>query len=231
MKKRTKVFVVILIIIGFILLFHEKIIELYINSSSNITYLNKEIIEENKQKKSQIDRDSVSSISSLDLLKTRLSNINPNYIGVVSVPSINVLEPVSNDLTFDSLTLGAAVNYDNMIMGEGNYVLAGHLSYLGDGYLFSGIYYHVDENITDIPIYLTDYEYVYIYQSDTYQRVNSSDVDYIQQDYRENEDIITLYTCNYSPEYGRVILQGTLVNKIQVSDFGEDEFNEIFSKE
>lgn len=192
--------------------------------NSDVTVTRKSIVEANKVKPT-IDRNSIEELSPQDILRHRLSDKKANYIGYVSIPSIGLKQPIVNELSNYAVSVGAAVYYDDMIMGEGNYVLASHFWYDSETALFSPLYYNVNQGAIGQEIYLTDLEYLYTYETIHYKVVQTYDTDYIQQEI--GEGLITLFTCNYDSESGRVVMQGKLTKKEKLSEVNSELIEKI----
>lgn len=165
-------------------------------------------IKKAESKKASFDWDKVNSVSSTDIIKVRFDTKNANFIGYVAVPSMKIALPISAGIGGDNLALGAATVTPNQEMGKGNYVLASHMVYIGKNLLFSPLYYHKDEGDRGQKIYLTDLKNVYEYTTSEYRVVPSTAVDITYP--VPGKKVITLFTCNYSHNEGRVMLRGEL---------------------
>lgn len=166
-------------------------------------------IEAAEKKKVSFDWNKVNSVSSTQIIKARFDTSN-NFIGYVSVPSMGISLPISDGTGGNNLAVGAATVTPNQKMGNGNYVLASHMVYIGKNLLFSPIYYHKDEGVKNQKIYLTDLKHIYEYTTTEYKVVPSTAVDITYP--VAGKKVITLFTCNYTHAQGRVMLRGELTN-------------------
>lgn len=219
--KRFLLSLLILFALG--LIFNKQIIGIILNSST--PEVTKESIAEAKKEKPIIDRSNIDELTPEDIIRHRLSDKKANYIGFVSIPSIGLKQPIINELSNYAISVGAAVYYDNMEMGKDNFVLASHFWYGSETALFSPLYYNVGQGVQGQKVYLTDLEYLYTYETIHYKIVSTSETSYIQQGTTDN--LVTLFTCNYNSEDGRVVLQGKLIKKEKLNDVSTKLINEI----
>lgn len=223
MKWARRVLLGVMIAIGLILLFNKQIASFLINREPDIS---KESIVIANRNQGPINYDEITSLTAMDILKAQLSNQKANYIGIVSVPKLGLKQPIVNELSNYALSVGAAIYYNDMKMGENNYVLASHFSYTGKQDLFSPLYYNLSQGVVGQEIYLTDLDYLYTYKTTDYKVVTINETEYINEE--SNVPKITLFTCNYTSEAGRVILQGELVKKEKIDDSLTEKINTIF---
>lgn len=222
MKILKRSIAILLILIGLIFIFNKPITEWFVKhfgEETQLTGFTKEI--------GEINRDEISAISNFDLMRKILKRDQMNYVGAVSVPSIGLSINIINELNNDSLSIASAVYYDDMVMGMDNYVLASHFAYGSQYALFSPLYYQINTpNVIGSNMYLTDGETIFTYRVTTYKIVDNSDVDYIQQG--TDDPMLTLFTCNYTHEQGKIILQGELIDKKSSDDYKENEIKKMF---
>lgn len=225
MKKTFKTMGIIFIfIIALALIFNGKIATFLIENQAKVS-ISADEINKNKKKRPEINRDNIDTLTPADVIKCRLSDNKALYIGYLAVPSIGLKLPIINELSNYSISIGAAVYYDNMKMGKGNYVLASHFWYDSETALFSPLYYHVGQGAQKQKMYITDLENLYTYEVSTYKVVNTSETSYIQQNNSKN--LLTLFTCNYTADAGRIVMQGELVNTQPLNEIDEATLNEI----
>lgn len=216
-----------IILIGLGLVFHKQIALLFYDDSIP-TSITAESIKKEKAKATVITNDGVKSLNSYDVIRNEMKKRPISYVGLISIPSIGFKQPIINELSDYSLSMGAAITTQNNQFGMGNMVLAGHFSYLSPYMLFSPLYYNVDQGASGQNIYVTDLEYVYTFKTIFYSVVENADTKYIQEDYGDN--LITLYTCNYYNETGKVVIQGELESKKAIQLYDSSEIKEIFFK-
>lgn len=225
MKKALKISGIIFIfMIAFALIFNGKIATFLIENQAKVS-ISADEIDKNKDEKPYIDRDNIDTLTPADVIKGRLADNKALYIGYLAVPSIGLKLPIINELSNYSISIGAAVYYDNMKMGKGNYVLASHFWYDSETALFSPLYYNVSQGAKKQKMYLTDLKNLYTYEVSTYKVVNTTETSYIQQDTSEN--LLTLFTCNYTADAGRIVMQGKLVSTQPLNEIDETTLNEI----
>lgn len=196
-----------MLIVSLVLIFNKQIAK-YALSSYQPT-LTQKSIKQGEKKKADYDWSKVNSVSSSQIIKARLNAKNSNYVGYVAIPSMKINLPISLGTGGDNLALGAATLKADQKMGQGNYVLASHMVYIGKNLLLSPIYYHKKDGVRGQKIYLTDLKHVYEYKTIEYKVVGSNAVN-ITYDV-PGKKLITLFTCNYSHQNGRVMLRGQLV--------------------
>lgn len=222
------IIIFIILIIALLLIFNKQVAKIALNNyEPSIT---KNSIKKAKEKTPVIQKDEIRSISPKDIL-TELYTVDKenNFIGYVAVPDIGLKQPISNELTNHAITIGAGIYYPELQMGEGNYVLVSHFSYIDESQLFAPLYYHKNDGARKQKMYLTDLEKVYIYETDFYEVVTEDDDDYIQEDFykEKNQPLLTLFTCNYVPEDGRVLMQGHLIEIKDFDSLSQNELKEI----
>lgn len=99
--------------------------------------------------------------------------------------------PIFDGLNNHNLTYGAGTMKSNQKMGENNYALAGHNYPNSPSILFSPL----GKIKKGDPIYLTDFNYIYKYETVQFKTIVPTSVDVIE-DSGINE--LTLITCNDS---------------------------------
>lgn len=223
MKWIKRILLAIAILISLCLIFNKQLIG-FILDNSNPEITRESIVKANEIKPT-IDRTNIDNLTPEDIIRNRLSDKKANYIGFVSIPVIGLKQPIVNELSNYAISIGAAVYYDNMKMGEDNYVLASHFWYGSKTALFSPLYYNVNQGAANQKIYLTDLEYLYTYETIHYKVVSIDETSYIQQG--TDDKLVTLFTCNYNPEDGRVVIQGKLAKKEKLNSVSTDLINKI----
>lgn len=210
LTKKIKIMSIVLCFIcGLILIFNKEIGHLIIKE--NKVSISQKIVlkNQNNNDNSEFDWTKSNSLSTSDIVKAKLSK--KNYIGLISIPEININLPISPGVSNNSLSLGAGTMYKNQQMGRGNYSLASHFvqGNSNKNMLFSPLYYTGSVGQT---IFVTDLKNIYEYISITVKIVPPSDVGVTEP--VPGKKLITLITCDYTAENGRVIMQGKLVKKI-----------------
>lgn len=210
MKKAYRILgylgVMILLLISLALIFNQQIAKFTLE-----TYhpkITQQSIAKAHNKKASFDWQKVNSVSATDIIKARLDAKNSDYIGYVAIPAMAVSLPISAGTGGNNLAIGAATLMPDQVMGAGNYVLASHMVYIGKNLLFSPLYYHKNDGITGQKIYLTDLKHVYEYTTTEYKVVPSTAIEITYP--VAGKKVVTLFTCNYSHDKGRVMLRGEL---------------------
>ncbi|HEY4398914.1 MAG TPA: class A sortase [Lactobacillaceae bacterium] len=208
MKKIKLIILIIALTMGVVLLFNKSIGHFLI--ASNGIKISKSQFEHNNKSKNHnanFDWNKTAPLSSTDIVKARLTS--PSYIGLISIPDLNVMLPISPGTSNESLSLGAGTLFPNQKMGADNYSLASHFVQGSNNkaLLFSPIYYH---GKAGQKIYLTDLENVYEYKATLVKVIKASDVSVT--DNVPGKKLITLITCDYTADRGRVLMQGKLIS-------------------
>lgn len=197
----------LLILVALLMIFHVQLAH-FVLSQFQPT-INQTTIQKAKKapKKANYDWKKVKPLTAEQVINARLQAGKINFIGMVSVPAIGLSVPISHGTDDINLSLGAGTLYENERMGQGNYALASHFiqGESGKRLLFSPLYY---QGKVGQKIYLTDMDKVYTYRATTYRTIKPTDVQWA--DPVAGKKLITLITCDYTAERGRVIMQGTL---------------------
>lgn len=194
---------------------------------NNEITLSKKQIDKNKQKSEKTDFDwsKSRSLSTTDIIKAKITT--PNYIGLISIPNLKIMLPISPGTSNNSLSMGAGTLYADQKMGEGNYALASHFVQGENNkkLLFSPIYYH---GSVGQKIYVTDLNYVYEYETTVVKVIKATDVSVTYN--VPGKKLITLLTCDYTAERGRVMMQGYLKKKIDWKNTEKNIQNQFTNK-
>lgn len=136
--------------------------------------------------------------------------VNKNIIGKIIIKDLNIDLPILKGVTNSNLMIGASTMKPNLIMGQGNYTLAGH--YMKNGLLFG--------SLLDIQpgtkVQITNKKTVYEYE--IYDIKIVSDTAFYMLDESRAEDrgkpIISLMTCYYTSANGkRFFALGELIDQ------------------
>ncbi|CAH0415859.1 class A sortase [Periweissella fabaria] len=220
--------ITVLLIISLGLIFNQQIAKLALETfHPNVTTTS---IAAAQKKSASYDWRKVNSVSSAQIIQARFKTDAANFIGYVAVPAMGISLPISAGTGGDNLALGAATILPDQKMGQGNYVLASHMVYIGKNLLFSPLYYHKNDGVKGQKIYLTDLKHVYEYTTTEYKVVPSTAVQIT--DPVPGKQVITLFTCNYTHNDGRVVLRGELTQTTSwhdasgtVKDYFKDQNN------
>lgn len=213
--------IALLMTAGIFFLFYNQITgfvyENWLNKNQNelMTSLTKEKIEENAKKtkdsKNLFDYEAIENIDN----GFKMPDINPykmeNAIGVITIPSVNLEQPILYGTTNENLLMGATTMKPKQKMGEGNYALAGH-NHNTRPVLFQPI-----RNVKKgADIYITDKKKVYHYKMIKREIVEPERVDVIED--VKGKKLITLVSCYAEDGSNRIIVTGELED---ITDFKE----------
>lgn len=136
--------------------------------------------------------------------------VNKNIIGQIIIKDLNIDLPILKGVTNSNLMIGASTMKPNLIMGQGNYTLAGH--YMKNGLLFGSL---LDIQL-GTKVQITDKTTVYEYE--IYDSKIVPDTAFYMLDAsraeRRGKPIISLMTCYYTSKNGkRFFALGELVDE------------------
>lgn len=202
-KVVTWLFIVLLLVLGLFLVFHKQV-ETWLVSNET-----KQVLEQpakKSTKKPTYKYDDIKPVGLSDVVKERKNTEDVNRAGKIAIPSVNILLPIVEGVTNQSLSVGAGTMKPNQEMGKGNYALASHNM---NDYktLFSPLL-----NIkTGAKIYLTNGSKTFVYQVDRKEYIDPSHVEVIDDEKGKNE--ITLITCSMDGNQ-RLLVQGKLISEM-----------------
>lgn len=215
--------VILLFLAGLFFLFYNQITgytyEHWLKKNQTaLTELTSDEIAKNTEKIQNVDEEKdlfdYSAIENIDNSFT-MPDINPykmeNAIGVITIPSVNLEQPILYGTTNENLLMGATTMKPHQKMGEGNYALAGH-NHNTRPVLFQPIR---DAKI-GADIYITDKKKVYHYKMIKREIVEPERVDVIKD--VKGKKLITLVSCYAKDGSNRIIVTGELED---VTDFKE----------
>ncbi|GAK30350.1 sortase [Weissella oryzae SG25] len=204
---------VLVLLIGLALVFHKQI-AFYVLSNFQPKVSQQSIKKADKQN-GNYNWAKVDSLSAEQILKARLEAGKINFIGYVAIPEIGLNVPISRGVDNLNISLGAGTLKPKQVMGEGNFALASHFiqGNSGRNLLFSPIYY---SGKVGQKIYLTDLKQVYEYTATVHKIIDPTDVSVV--DDVPGQKLITLITCNYTADNGRVLMQGRLDKSMSFKD-------------
>ncbi|WP_432705446.1 class A sortase [Enterococcus gallinarum] len=218
---------VLLFLVGFALVFNKQIKDFTIKQTTEkytVNNFNRKEIEKNQQQKdASFNFDDVAPISSEAVLKAKLSNKRFPVIGGVAVPSVGINLPIFKGLSNDALLWGAGTVSETQVMGKGNYGLASHHADKKDLLFTPLTKVKIDEKI-----YLTNLDKVYIYRITNIEIVSPTDVQCLDE--VPNKKLVTLLTCDTLAGTNRIIVQGELIDEIEV-DKASQEVLGVFEME
>lgn len=206
-----KVWFIIIIIFGLIMIFHKSI-ENYImkekTSDYSILNVEKEDIEQNQIKDANFNVNQVESISVDSITASLYKPKSTDYlvVGGVSLPDVKINLPIFKGISNYSLLYGAGTLFEDQKMGEGNYALASHRA-LSPELLFSSL----EKVKMGQSIYLTDLTYVYKYIIFNKVKVSPTDTQLLNN--VEGKKQVTLITCGDANAITRLVVQGRLDSK------------------
>ncbi len=219
----------ILIIMGIVLLLlpfvNDLIIKSKISTTKEIVYeISPEEIEENtvgENSEQNLEEEEVlfnySSIEDVQLTTTiseaarfKKEEVNKNIIGQIIIKELNIDLPILKGVTNSNLMIGAGTMKSDLIMGKGNYSLAGH--YMKNGLLFGKLL----EIQPGTRVQITNKKMVYEYEIYDTQIVPDTSFYMLNEDRanKRGKPIISLMTCYYTSKNGkRFFALGELVDE------------------
>ena len=192
------ILIFIMLVLGLLLVFNEKIKIYSIEQMTNQTMkkVTREKIKQAQKAKATFQFNKVKSLSSSTVTMTMISGYEAPSLGKMAIPAVGLKLPILKGLANNNLSLGAGTMKPDQKMGKGNYALAGHYM-TNQGVLFSPL-----KNISNGDyIYLTDLKRVYKYKTYYKKIINKNEVNWIYDS--KDEITLTLITCA-SPTEGEV---------------------------
>lgn len=220
MNKKLRITLVItLILAGLFFLFYNQITgfayEKWLNKNQEelLTTITKDSIEENKNNiehsDDMFDFETIDNINNGVNIPDIDINKMKNAIGIITIPSVDLEEPILHGTTNKNLLLGATTMKPEQKMGEGNYTLAGHNHHTRP-VLFQPI-----RNVEiGADIFVTDKNKVYNYKVTNKEVVMPERVDVL--DDVPGKKLVTLVSCYAKDGSDRIIITGELK---EVTDF------------
>lgn len=211
-----RVFAVLLIIVGVLLIFSPKIKDTVVQKTVNDTvkiledYTPQQFQKNEENEEAEFDFSIVEDISVTGTLMSS-NKINKDLlVGQLVIPRVDMNIPIFKGINNSNLLAGSATMRKDQVMGEGNYPLAGH--YMDKKDVLFGSLMDVQEG--DL-IRITDKETIFEYVTYEVKVVPDTSV-YIISDSEADKigkPIIALMTCYYSSKTGkRYFVMGELVN-------------------
>ncbi|CBZ49386.1 sortase A [Streptococcus gallolyticus subsp. gallolyticus ATCC BAA-2069] len=211
MKK--KIIMLLMVMIGFLLVFSKPISHYVIGLRSNdyqVSKVSQSTIAKNETAEATYDFSSVQSVSMKSLLTSDGTDLP--VVGGIAIPDLAINLPIFKGVTNDNLLYGAGTMKDNQVMGgENNYTLASHHVFGLTGssqMLFSPL----EKAKVGMTIYLTDKSMVYTYKVTEIVSVSSEQIEVL--DDVAGQSTLTLVTCEDKEATKRLIVKATLTDSI-----------------
>ncbi|PHV55667.1 class A sortase [Streptococcus macedonicus] len=211
MKK--KIIMLLMIVVGFLLVFSKPISHYIIGLRSNdyqVSKVSKATIAKNEIAEATYDFSSVQSVSMKSLLTSDGTDLP--LVGGIAIPDLSINLPIFKGVTNDNLLYGAGTMKDNQVMGgENNYALASHHVFGLTGssqMLFSPL----EKAKVGMTIYLTDKSMIYTYKIMEIVSVSPEQTEVL--DDVAGESTLTLVTCEDKEATKRLIVKATLTDSI-----------------
>lgn len=218
-KKKSKLkkflfnlFLLLFFLIGLVLVFNGAIKNFLVKNMTDTHQVNKvdaATIQKNKNKSADFDFDAVESIDLNAVLNARLHPEDVAILGGIAIPSVSLNLPIIKGVSNYSLIVGAGTMKPDQEMGKGNYALASH--HMIQQNLLFGPLVNIEMGAA---IYLTDLEYVYVYETSFKEYVAPNRTELI--DDVPGKTLVTLVTCDNTGAQ-RLIVQGTFKKKVPIS--------------
>lgn len=235
----SSVVVVLLLMVGLTLMFHDKITYHLIDSRKN-EYISSpknspEKLKLNEERQVTYDASNVRAINSAELLEEFVNeSIKSNnhfsdlpVIGGIAIPDVGMNLPIFKGLDNAGLAVGAGTAKEHQILGRGNYTLASHSLFYGpeyDNVLFKPLH----KMKSGMKIYVRDASKIYEYTTSKVYVVNP-DEGYVMSD-SEGDGVITLITCTDDAATKRLIVRGVLSDVHDIKD-SPKEITEFFGSD
>ncbi|MBE6163733.1 MAG: sortase [Streptococcus gallolyticus] len=211
MKK--KIIMLLMIVVGFLLVFSKPISHYIIGLRSNdyqVSKVSKATIAKNETAEVTYDFSSVQSVSMKSLLTSDGTDLP--VIGGIAISDLAINLPIFKGVTNDNLLYGAGTMKDSQVMGgENNYALASHHVFGLTGssqMLFSPL----EKAKVGMIIYLTDKSMIYTYKITEIVSVSPEQTEVL--DDVAGESTLTLVTCEDKEATKRLIVKATLTDSI-----------------
>lgn len=211
MKK--KIIMLLMIVVGFLLVFSKPISHYIIGLRSNdyqVSKVSKATIAKNETAEVTYDFSSVQSVSMKSLLTSDGTDLP--VIGGIAIPDLSINLPIFKGVTNENLLYGAGTMKDSQVMGgENNYALASHHVFGLTGssqMLFSPL----EKAKVGMTIYLTDKSIIYTYKITEIVSVSPEQTEVL--DDVAGESTLTLVTCEDKEATKRLVVKATLTDSI-----------------
>lgn len=228
-KKRSKwknmlinLILLLLLLLGLALMFNDQIKNFLVKNMTDTHQVNKvdaATIKKNKDKNADFDFDAVESIDLNAVLNARLHPQEVAILGGIAVPSVQLNLPIIKGVSNYSLIVGAGTMKPDQEMGKGNYALASH--HMIQQNLLFGPLVNIEMGAM---IYLTDLEYIYVYETSFKEYVAPNRTELI--DDVPGKTLVTLVTCDNTGAQ-RLVVQGTFKEKVPI-DKASNEMAKAF---
>ena len=209
MKK--KIIMLLMIMVGFLLVFSKPISHYIIELRSNdyqVSKVSKATIAKNEIAEATYDFSSVQSVSMKSLLTSDGTDLP--VVGGIAIPDLSINLPIFKGVTNDNLLYGAGTMKENQVMGgENNYALASHHVFGLTGssqMLFSPL----EKAKVGMTIYLTDKSMIYTYKITEIVSVSPEQTKVL--DDVAGQSTLTLVTCEDKEAMKRLIVKASLTD-------------------
>lgn len=198
-----KVFPILLIIIGLVLILTpfitEQIVKYQIKNTP-LEEISADEIRKNNERQVEFDYSAIRDVEITTVLSGAMNFDKEFMVGVLTIPELNVNLPILKGLTDANLIAGAATMRPDQVMGQGNYTLAGHNMKNKD--LLFGSLMDIDVGAT---VMLSDKDMIYEYRVYDIVVVPDTAMDMLDDEKAEErgKPIVSLMTCYHSSKTGK----------------------------
>ncbi|WP_229193701.1 class A sortase [Bacillus cereus] len=149
---------------------------------------------------------------SITSVLTHINKVNEtNVIGEIAIADVHLRLPILKGTNTQNLLVGTTTFTSTQIMGQKNYVLAGH--HMRDEEMLFGPLLHVQKGTL---IQLTDKQNLYTYQIVEKKTIHESETDILQD---SHSPILTLFTCDVAGATDkRFVVQAALLRTESLKD-------------
>ena len=197
-----RVLALILVVIGLALVFNEQIKTMAIGHMEKSALTTK--IYSPKTQKGNFDFATVKAVDNREVVKASMAK--QKAIGKVAIPAVGLKLPIFYGLENSNLIRGAGtMKADQQLGAANNYALAGH--HMKNDKILFGPLARVQRGDK---IYLTDGQKVYTYTVTVRQKINETEVYWV--DNVGQQKLVTLFTCASGEpgETNRIVVRGEL---------------------
>ncbi|WFA03818.1 class A sortase [Bacillus sp. HSf4] len=203
-------FFICLILIGMLLVLSPWLKNVMIKEATVKYSLDKFTAEEvanNQESAEEVPWDSAIEAPNFTTVLTSISKVNQkDVLGAISIDDVDILLPILNGTNTQNLLVGATTVNEGQIMGEGNYVLAGH--HMRNHTLLFGPLLEVEVGTF---IQITDKANIYTYQVVDKKIVKETNLSIVG---KTTVPTVTLITCDVAGinTNKRLVIRGELMN-------------------
>lgn len=178
-----------------------------------ISNLSVEQIKKNKEADVSFDWNNIRTLDAYTVISQNVKPEDMATIGAVAIPSVNMNLPINKGTDEASMYLGAGTLFPDQEMGVSNYPIASHHS-IHEELLFAPLMKVKNGD----KVYLTDLEYIYVYEIDNIRTVPATAVEVLDP---TPTPVLTMITCDYGL-VDRVVVQASMTEKVPIDQASQE---------